>query len=159
MRINTTKRMFGAVLLGAVMAVMLQAGHHEAHKMPSKVISASDEFMMEVESIDTKTGEMVLRGSKKRLTLHVNKDLHNLKKIHRGDWLIVTVYEEAVVTTAKGGEPASAVAQEIVAGPKTAKPTLKATEVTKLTAKVVDIDHDKRTVTLEGPHGGKRTIR
>ncbi|WP_456450844.1 hypothetical protein, partial [Hydrogenimonas sp.] len=42
---------------------------------------------------------------------------------------------------------------------KTAKPTLKATEVTKLTAKVVDIDHDKRTVTLEGPHGGKRTIR
>ncbi|WP_300365622.1 hypothetical protein [Hydrogenimonas sp.] len=158
MRQSIRRTALAALLLSASLGLPLLADHHDTAKMPSKVISASDEFMMEVEDVDYKRGELTLRGSNKRMQLHVDKQLHNLKKIQRGDWLVVTMYEEAVVTSAKGGEPSASVAREIVAGPKTDVPTLKAVEVTTLTAKVVDVDYKKRTVTLEGPTGERRTI-
>ncbi len=145
------------LVLGSGFAMQLYAGDTVA-KMPSKVIATSDEFMMEVEDVDYKTGELTLKGSDKTMKLHVDKQRHNLKKIHPGDWLVVTIYEEAVVTSSKGGETAASVSQEMVAGPKTNVPTFKAVEVTKLTAKVVDIDYDTRTLTLEGPTGAKQTI-
>ncbi len=144
-------------------ALLLSAGslhaavNETAPRMPSRVISASSEYMMEVEDVDYKSGELILKG-KKRMKLHVDKQLHNLKKIHPGDWLVVTIYEEAVIEGIRGGVPSASVAQEMVAGPKTGVPTLKAVEVTRLVAKVVDIDYKKRLITLEGPTGERRTV-
>jgi hypothetical protein len=128
--------------------------------MPSRVLSASEHFSMEVESVDKKRGEVVLKGRDgKTMKLHVDRDLHNLKKIHPGDWLMVTVYEEAVVSGAKGGVPSSSIVYDIKAGPKTGKPTLRATEIIQLVAKVVDIDYKNRTMVLEGPTGARETVK
>jgi len=157
MKKMVTRALLATTLMASPAILQLQASG-DVKPMPSRVISASEEYMMEVESVDYKTGDMVLKGSDNKLTVHVDKDLHNVKKIHPGDWLVVTIYEEAVIAGSGEGEPSAAVAQEIVAGPKTGKPTLKAVEVTRLTAKVVDIDRKKRTMTLEGPTGERRTV-
>lgn len=50
--------------------------------------------------------------------------------------------------------PAMAFAQEAPVD----KPAISATQAMKLTAEVVAIDRDNRTVTLQGPEGGQRTI-
>jgi len=157
---RTIKTVLAAALLCTATCVTAgDAGRQPP--MPSKEIKSRDTFMMEVESIDPKTGEMVLCGSKKkRLSLRVNRKRHNIKKIRPGDWLIVTVREEAAVRSARGGgEPASEAAEEVVAGPKTAKPLLESREVSRLRARVVAVDLARREVTLEGPHGHRRTIR
>ena len=38
------------------------------------------------------------------------------------------------------------------------KPAISTTQAGQLTARVVDLDHDSRQITLQGPEGGQRTI-
>ncbi|WP_201352582.1 hypothetical protein [Hydrogenimonas urashimensis] len=129
--------------------------------LPSKVLKTQSETItMEVESVDYPGGTVTLRGRGfERRTIHVNKNLHNLRKIGPGDWLIITTHEEAVVTTATGGEPYTVESEDIVAGPKSKKPTLRSVERTILQAKIVSIDQAHRTMTVEGPTGRRRTVR
>jgi len=125
-----------------------------AQPMPMKKLSGTSRYTMEVESVKYSTGTMVLRGrGNRRITVHVDKKAHNLRKIHPGDWLEVVEHEEVTVEGQKGGEAYSHEHSERIAGAKTKVPTLRTEEVSTLTAKVVRIDHAKRRMLLEGPEG------
>ncbi|WP_353661989.1 hypothetical protein [Hydrogenimonas sp. SS33] len=130
-------------------------------ELPSKVLKTRNETItMEVESVDYPTGAVTLRGRGfERRTIHVNKNLHNLRKIKPGDWLFITTHEKAVVTTARGGKAYAMESEERVAGPKSRKPTLKSVERSIMQAKIVSIDHAHRSMTVEGPTGKRRTVR
>ena len=131
-----------------------------AHPMPMKKLSSTSRYTMEVESVKYSDGTMVLRGrGTKRITVHVDKKAHNLRKIHPGDWLEVVEHEEVTVEGQKGGRAYSHEHSERIAGPKTKVPTLRDEEVSTLAAKVVSIDHTKRTMLLEGPDGTRYEAR
>ena len=131
-----------------------------AQPMPMKKLSTASRYTMEVKSVKYSTGTMVLRGhGTKRMTIHVDKKEHNLRKIHPGDWLEVVEYEEVTVEGQKGGNAYLHESSERIAGPKTKVPTLRNEEISTLVAKVVKIDHTKRTMLLEGPDGTRYEAR
>ena len=143
------KRWKSALLLPMATVTLMAA-----QPMPMKKISTTSRYTMEVESVKYSTGTMVLRGcGTKRMTVHVDKRAHNLRKIHPGGWLEVVEHEEVTVEGQKGGKAYSHERSERIAGPKTKVPTLREEEVSTLAAKVVSIDHAKRTMLLEGPDG------
>ena len=128
--------------------------------MPGKRVATTERYTMEVESVDYPSGMMVLRGHGfKKMTVHVDKKAHNLRKIHPGDWLEVVEREEVVIQSAKGGTPRSDESTHRIAGPKSKLPTLHVEEVSHVTTKVVAMDRASRTIVLEGPTGKRHTIR
>ena len=151
-------RKWGAPLLFLSVTFVYAAGAAPV-PMPGKRVATTQRYTMEVESVDYPSGTMVLRGHGfKKMTIHVDKKAHNLRKIHPGDWLEVVEHEEVVIQSAKRGMPRIDESTHRVAGPKSKLPTLHVEEVSRVTTKVVAIDRAIRTITLEGPTGKRHTV-
>jgi hypothetical protein len=90
----------------------------------------------------------------------VGKDVVNFDQIKVGDRVRATLVESLAIAIRKPGEPPSAGETQTVAlAPKGAKPGGIVVNTAELTAKVQALDTSKRTVTLMGPAGNKRTLK
>jgi hypothetical protein len=93
-------------------------------------------------------------------TYKLGKDVRNFDQIKVGDQVRATLLESVAVTVSKSSASPDAGARGVVAvAPKGAMPGVVMAKTRQITAKIVSADPEARTVTVEGPMGGKPTIK
>jgi hypothetical protein len=90
----------------------------------------------------------------------LGKNVRNFDQIKVGDQVKATLLQSVAVTVSKSSAPATAGARGVVAvAPKGARPGVVMAKTRQISAKIVSVDPNARTVTVEGPMGGKPTIK
>jgi hypothetical protein len=90
----------------------------------------------------------------------LGKNVRNFDQIKVGDQVKATLLESVAVTVSKSSAAPDAGARGVVAvAPKGAMPGVVMAKTRQITAKIVSVDPQARTVTVEGPMGGKPTIK
>jgi hypothetical protein len=93
-------------------------------------------------------------------TYKLGKNVRNFDQIKVGDQVKATLLESVAVTVSKASAAPDAGARGVVAvAPKGAMPGVVMAKTKQITAKIVSVDTQARTVTVEGPMGGKPTIK
>jgi hypothetical protein len=93
-------------------------------------------------------------------TYKLGKKVRNFDQISVGDQVKATLLESVAVVVRKSSAPPDAAEGRLVAvAPKGAMPGVIMAKAREITAKIVSIDTQARTVTVEGPMGGKPTIK
>jgi len=93
-------------------------------------------------------------------TYKLGKNVRNFDQIKVGDQVKATLLESVAVTVSKSNAAPDAGAHGVVAvAPKGAMPGVVMAKTRQITAKIVSVDPEARTVTVEGPMGGKPTIK
>jgi hypothetical protein len=93
-------------------------------------------------------------------TYQLGKNVRNFDQIKVGDLVKATLLESVAVAVSKSSAAPDAGAHGVVAvAPKGAMPGVVMAKTRQITAKIVSVDPQARTVTVEGPMGGKPTIK
>ena len=93
-------------------------------------------------------------------TYTLGKNVRNFDQIKVGDEVKATLLESVAVTVSKSSAPPNAGERDMVAvAPKGAMPGVIMAKTRQITAKIVSVDPQARTVTVEGPAGGTPTIK
>jgi hypothetical protein len=93
-------------------------------------------------------------------TYKLGKKVRNFDQIKVGDEVKATLLESLAVTVSKSSAPPDARERDLVAvAPKGAMPGVIMANTRQITAKIVSVDPQARTVTVEGPAGGTPTIK
>ena len=93
-------------------------------------------------------------------TYELGKNVRNFDQIKVGDEVKATLLEAVAVAVSKSNAPPDASGRGLVAvAPKGAMPGVIVAKTRQITAKIVSVDPQARTVTVEGPAGGTPTIR
>ena len=114
-----------------------------------------------VEAIDYDKRTVDLKGPRGNVvTLKVGPDVKNFKQVKTGDKVTAKYYEATAIYVRKPNEPPFA---ESASGVQVAAPGQRpgaiAVDTAEMTARVEDIDHNKRTVTLRGPQQKTATFK
>ena len=118
------------------------------------VILEPIEAEVTVTKVDAKARTVTVRGATGTLqTLTVPREAQNLDRVKAGDRFRVAYAEAAVVSIAKGGEPAVNVEETVQVAPKGGTPGGHKVRTVHLTAVVDAIDYKNRRVSLRGPNG------
>jgi translation elongation factor P/translation initiation factor 5A len=114
-----------------------------------------------VEKIDLEKRKVsLLLDDGKRKTYKVDKSVQNLDQVRVGDHLSMAYTEELVILVGKSNEtPGAGAAGEVAVAPKGAKPGMVMTETTAVSAKILAVNAEKHSVTLEDPDGKKKTVK
>jgi hypothetical protein len=93
-------------------------------------------------------------------TYKLGKDVRNFDQIKVGDTVKATLLGSVAVAASKSSAAPGAGGRDVVAvAPKGAMPGVVMARTRQITAKIVSVDPQARTVTVEGPMGGKPTIK
>src|SRR4030095_13673696 len=93
-------------------------------------------------------------------TYKLGKNVRNFDQIKVGDEVKATVLESVAVTVRKSSAPPDASGRGLIAvAPKGAMPGVIMAKTRQISAKIVSVDTQARTVTVEGPAGGTPTIK
>ena len=93
-------------------------------------------------------------------TYKLGRNVRNFDQIKVGDKVKATLLESVAVSVSKSNAAPDAGAHGVVAvTPKGAMPGVVMAKTRQITAKIVSVDPQARTVTVEGPMGGKPTIK
>jgi len=93
-------------------------------------------------------------------TYKLGKNVRNFAQIKVGDDVKATLLESVAVTVSKSSAPPDASGRGVIAvAPKGAMPGVIMAKTRQITAKIVSVDTQTRTVTVEGPGGGMPTIK
>jgi hypothetical protein len=93
-------------------------------------------------------------------TYQLGKNVRNFDQIKVGDQVKATLLESVAVAVSKSSAAPDASGRGLVAvAPKGAMPGVIMAKTRQITAKIVSVDTAARTVTVEGPMGGKPTIK
>src|SRR3954447_1457645 len=157
-------------VMATIPAVMLAVAGYAEDPSASPKAKADARGAIEVGAI-TKTAKVTAVDAAKRTVTLVNPDgitntyelgqnVRNFDQIKVGDEVKATLLEAVAVAVSKsntapdiGGRDAVAVA------PKGAMPGVVVAKTRQVSAKIVSVDPEARTVTVEGPAGGTPTIR
>jgi ribosomal protein L24 len=114
-----------------------------------------------VQAVDRAKRTVTLRSPDGTTSIYrVPKEAVNFDQIEVGDQVRATLVESLAVALRKADEPPSAGESQAVAlAPKGAKPGGIIVDTAELTARVTAVDTAKRTVTLVGPAGNRRTLK
>ena len=115
-----------------------------------------------VEEVDQKTRMVTLRAADGEIVyFKTDESVRNLPQVRKGDHVTVTYSQSLALRLrdAEGGRPGVSVSEQVEHAPLGEKPAGMVVRTTTLTAKVTAIDKKKQTVTLEGPEGGKVTLK
>ena len=115
-----------------------------------------------VEAIDQKSRMVTLkRDDGERVRFRVSDEVKNLAQVKKGDHVNVSYYESVALQLRKPGEAAAGVtvAEEAERAKPGELPAGAVAEVTTVTAKVVNVDRRKQTVTLELPSTKNLTVK
>jgi hypothetical protein len=115
-----------------------------------------------VVDIDQKTRMVTLRTAENEIVhFHAPAEVRNLPQVKKGDLVNTTYYESLAIALreTKTEKPGMTVTESMERAPVGARPAGLVMRDVTLTAKVAAIDKKKQTVTLEGPQGGKVTLK
>jgi hypothetical protein len=147
-----TVSMFAILATGTLTTVTAQQGVElsEAAVITAKVVA--------VDRVDRHV--TLRRADGSDVTIEVDHAARNFDQIEIGDQVKVEYFESVALYLGKHGEKPEATGGLAVArSAKGAKPAGVAVEMVDIAATVQEIDKEKRTVTLKGPHGKLVTIR
>jgi len=122
---------------------------------------AAAEMTATVDAIDAANRTVTLKGPEGQTrTLKAGPEVRNFDQIKVGDLVKATFLEELAVFVKKSDAPPSAEETTTVTlAPKGAKPGVVVTDTKVVTAKIESVNKKKRTVTLKGPDGKKKTLK
>jgi hypothetical protein len=163
--------------LGSVLAVLcgvvaVGCAKHEAATNPRSTTvaqssgpgsaSALVSTTATVEDVDQKTRMVTLRTAEGEIVhFKADESVRNLPQVRKGDQVTATYYQSLALRLreAEGEQPRISVSEQVDRAPLGEKPAGMVVRDTTLTAKVTAIDKKRQTVTLEGPQGGKVTLK
>jgi hypothetical protein len=94
------------------------------------------------------------------VTIEVDQAAQNFDQIEIGDQVKVEYYESVALFLGQHGQKPDVTAGRVAArAAKGEKPAVVTVETVEIVASVLDINREKRTVTLKGPHGKQTTIK
>jgi hypothetical protein len=141
----------------AVLLVLLwghvAAQEKKAGEKPGVVMVDAASITATVEAIDYDKRTVDLKGPRGNVvTLKVSPEAKNFKQIKTGDKVTAKYYQATAIYVRKPNEPPFAEGASAVqlAAPGQ-KPGAIAVDTAEMTARVEEIDYNKRTVTLRGP--------
>ncbi len=113
-----------------------------------------------VQAVDYKNRAIMLKGPKGNVaTLHVHGRVKNLEKVKPGDKLEVEFFKSVVLHVEKAaGKPEVVQETSVDIAPRGDKPGVEAVNVLEFTAKVENVDYNRRKITLTAPNGGTVTL-
>ena len=157
-------------LMVTMPALMLAFAGYAEDPSGSPKAKADAKGAIEVGAI-TKTAKVTAVDPAKRTVTLVNQDgitntyelgknVRNFDQIKVGDEVKATLLEAVAVAVSKSNAPPDASGRDLVAiAPKGAMPGVIMAKTRQISAKIVSMDPQARTVTVEGPAGGTPTIR
>jgi hypothetical protein len=157
-------------LMATIPALMLAVAGYAEDPGASATTKADAKGAIEVSAI-TKTAKVTAVDPAKRTVTLVNPDgitntyelgnkVRNFDQIKVGDEVKATLLEAVAVAVSKSSAPPDASGRDSVAvAPKGAMPGVIMAKTRQISAKIVSVDPQARTVTVEGPAGGTPTIR
>jgi len=156
--------------MATIPALMLAVAGYAEDPGASAATKADAKGAIEVSAI-TKTAKVTAVDPAKRTVTLVNPDgitnsyelgnkVRNFDQIKVGDEVKATLLEAVAVAVSKSNAPPDASGGDLVAvAPKGAMPGVIMAKTRQISAKIVSVDPQARTVTVEGPAGGTPTIR
>ena len=157
-------------LMATIPALMLAVAGYAEDPGASATTKADAKGAVEVSAI-TKTAKVTVVDPAERTVTLVNPDgitntyelgkkVRNFDQIKVGDEVKATLLEAVAVAVSKSSAPPDASGRDLVAvAPKGAMPGVIMAKTRQISAKIVSVDPQARTVTVEGPAGGTPTIR
>jgi hypothetical protein len=157
-------------LMATIPALMLAVAGYAEDPSAAPKAKADAKGAIEVSAI-TKTAKVTAVDAAKRTVTLVNPDgitntyelgkkVRNFDQIKVGDEVKATLLEAVAVAVSKSSAPPDASGRDSVAvAPKGAMPGVIMAKTRQISAKIVSVDPQARTVTVEGPAGGTPTIR
>jgi hypothetical protein len=157
-------------LMATVPALMLAfVGYAQESDTKAKA-KADAEGAIEVGAITATSKVTAVDPAKRTVTLtneagetktyKLGKKIRNFDQIKVGDEVKATLLESVAVVVRKSSAPPDASGGDLVAiAPKGAMPGVIMAKTRQITAKIVSVDTQARTVTVEGPAGGTPTIK
>jgi hypothetical protein len=157
-------------LVATIPALMLAVAGYSEDSSASATTKTDAKGAIEVGAI-TKTAKVTAVDPAKRTVTLVNpdgitntyelgKNVRNFDQIKVGDEVKATLLEAVAVAVSKSSAPPNASGRDLVAvAPKGAMPGVIMAKTRQISAKIVSVDTQARTVTVEGPAGGTSTIR
>jgi hypothetical protein len=156
-----TAVLFALVVLGAC-STQNELGS-AARSANEPVALAIDTFTTTdtVKSIDYATREITLKGPKGEIaTYRAGPDIKNFDRIRVGDQVRATLTQALAVNVRKAGtSPSEGEKVAVSLAPKGAKPSMLVEKTAEAGSKIRGVDRAKRTITLNEPAGGTRTIK
>jgi hypothetical protein len=159
-------------VIAAIPALMLAVtGYAQEPTATAKAKSKPDaEGAIEVEALTATSKVTAVDPAKRTVTLtndagqtstyKIGKKVRNFDQIKVGDEVKATLLESVAIMVSKSSAPPEAGERDLVAvAPKGAMPGVIMAKTRQITAKIVSVDPQARTVTVEGPMGGKPTIK
>lgn len=157
-------RSFGLMfLLAAALLIpgLAPAAHHEAAE-GGVMMGEKLTLRGKVISIDKKNRSVVVEGEQGRqIEISAPEDSPNFDQIKVGDPVVAT-YVEAIalaIQPVEGAEPGASAVAAVSTAPPGATPSAAIAERIQLRAVVNSVDTKERTVTLDVPEGGQRTLK
>jgi hypothetical protein len=126
---------------------------------PGGIVTDVKTIEATVVAVDHKERTVTVRGpAGNEVTLEADESVKNLKEIKKGD-LVTVEYMESIAVFVQDAKKAPAAQQltTVRLEPKGQKPGGTVVDTFELTADVVAIDYEHRTVTLKGPKGNEVT--
>lgn len=124
------------------------------------VIDEAAEIVAEVISIDRENRMVTLKGESGKVEeIKFPEEMRNFDRIEVGDVLEASYFKSVVLSLGEPGSTPEANAKAVAAQAEEGeKPAEIVMETSNLSAKVLAIDKEKRTVTLEKPDGTSVTL-
>ena len=156
--------------LAIIPALMLALPIYAAESKASPKEKPDAAGAIEVDAITATSKVTKVDASKRTVTLtneagetntyKLGKKVRNFDQIKVGDQVKATLLESVAVVVRKSSAPPDTAEGRLVAvAPKGAMPGVIMAKAREITAKIVSVDTQARTVTVEGPMGGKPTIK
>ena len=157
-------------LMATIPALMLAVAGYAEDSSASATTKTDAKGAIEVGAI-TRIAKVTAVDPVKRTVTLVNpdgitnsyelgKNVRNFDQIKVGDEVKATLLEAVAVAVSKSSAPPDASGRDLVAvAPKGAMPGVIMARTRQISAKIVSVDTQARTVTVEGPAGGTPTIR
>ena len=165
MMIRSPRRLGFSFLLAAALLLpgCTSAEHHEGEAAEGAVtLGEKITRHGKVVSIDAKTRTVVVKGELGRqVSIVAPEDAPNFHKIKVGDPVVATYYESVALAIAPvaDAEPGLSVAAAVATAPPGGTPGAAMAEQIQLRAVVKAVDPETRSVTLDVPEGGERTLK
>jgi Cu/Ag efflux protein CusF len=154
---------FGFLLAAALLLPgCAKAEHHEKSAEGAVMVAEKVDLRGKVISIDPATRTVVVEGEQGRhVEIVAPKDAPNFDQIKVGDPVAATYVESIAlaITPVAGAEPGASAAGVATTAAPGATPGAAMAEQIQLRAVVKAVDPKARTVTLDVPSGGERTLK
>lgn len=157
-----TGQLFGFALVAALAAApaVSLAADKGAAKGGAIVLTDSVSAKATIVDIKKKERALTLRDEQgAEFVVIAGDEVRNFAQIKKGD-IVEVDYRRAAATALEKASDATAAGQAttVERAPAGAKPGMMATQTSTIVATVLEIDHKKRVVTLQGPKGGIVTV-